>query len=164
MKDRVSVVLLEDIENLGEAGQVVDVSEGYARNFLFEQGKAALAEAPAGRQASARKTAEENKGKEKLERAREKAENLTGTELVISAKTKEGEGEELYGSVGPARIAQELNRQAGLEVKAKDIELGRPIKAAGSYDAAVTLMEDAETTIKVTVVPEGDGFSRGSRE
>lgn len=154
MKKKIQVILLEDTPSLGSAGQVVTVAEGYARNFLFPQGKAALAIEAAGQQAAAQRTSKKQAAQRQLTAAQSQAESLAGTELTLTAKVKEGEGDELYGSITAAQIAKQLNTEASLKLKASDIVLDKPLTTLGSYDIAVKLSRDVETTIRVIIVPE----------
>lgn len=154
MAKKIDVILLEDVDGVGNAGDIVSVSEGYARNSLFGEGKAALADATA-KTAAEKKAAKVKQVEDKqLQEAQELASTLEGTELSLSAKVKEGEGSELYGSITAATIAKELSSQTDLTIKAKDIGLPEPITATGSYDVAVQLADEIEATIKVLVVAE----------
>jgi large subunit ribosomal protein L9 len=146
------VILIEDVDGLGKAGDIVSVAEGYARNFLFPKGSAAIAT----EQMQSRKAeqTEEDKKKQRNDLAtlHKQAEQLEGTELVINARVKEGE--EIFGSISNKNIATELATKAQLTVSARQVQLDQPITTIGSYDVTVKLADDVETTIKVTIVAE----------
>lgn len=146
------VILLEDIEMLGKAGEMVTVSEGYARNLLFPQGKAAQATQQTEKKVAAQKAQEKAQADEKLAALQQKAESLTGTELTLIAKRREGE--EIFGSISVAQVVKELNAQAGLDLKPKDISLQKAITKLGSQDVVIHLSPEVETSIKVTIISD----------
>jgi len=154
MAKKITVILLEDIHAVGTAGEVVSVSEGYARNSLFPNGSAAIAD-DATLQSVERKAASQ-RAADNLELAQHQAvaEKLEGTELLIIAKAKEGEGGDLYGSITAAAIAKELLKQADLKVKPKDVGLDEPITSTGSYDVTIAIAADVEATLTVTVTTD----------
>lgn len=145
------VILKEHIAALGTIGAVVEVSRGYARNFLIPQGKAL--EATPGNLAQV----EQTKGKllqalaQEQEAAQAQADRLEGVSVTIAQRV--GEAERLYGSVTRAMIAAALEAQ-GLEVDRKQLDLAEPIKQLGTYEVAVRFGPEVKTTITVEVVPE----------
>jgi len=156
MSKKISIILLEDITNLGQAGDIVEATEGYARNFLFPQAKAALATDQAKQEVKDKKQQAAKINDEQLAALQSKADNLAGTELLLTARVKDGT--EIYGKITPGQIAKELNKAAKLDLKAKAINLPQPITATGTYDVTVSLSPDVETTIKVTVEPDPDSL------
>jgi large subunit ribosomal protein L9 len=146
------VILQEDIEKLGARGEVVNVAEGYARNYLLPR-KLAL-EASTGnlkrlekiRTALAKRTATERTGAEK------QAELLKDVTLTFSRKA--GENDQLFGSVTAGDIAEALAAQ-GFEVDKRRIELGEPIKVVGQYEVTAKLVHGVTTTFKVNVSRQG---------
>ncbi len=160
MANKLQVILLEDLDNLGQAGDIVDVSEGYARNYLFVQGKAALATVGAKKKVEREKMIKAKDTQEDLVAKQQKAESLTGTELTFVEKVKEGE--QIYGKITAARVAKELNKQANLDLKAKDVILSQELTRLGTYDVTVSLSREVETVIKVTIV--GDPSSMATQE
>jgi large subunit ribosomal protein L9 len=157
MSRRLKVVLLEEVDSLGKAGDIVVVAEGYARNALFPQGKAALATEQVQYQRQ-RKTASQRKQTERALAARQElAEKLDGSELVVAAHVREGD--ELYGSITRKQIADQLNAQAHLTLRAADITLPSPIKKIGSYPVIVSLSPEVECTIQLAVVPDANNRS-----
>lgn len=145
------IILQEDVEKLGNRGDVVTVKPGYARNFLLPH-KLAI-EATAGnmkaleriRGALAKKTATE------LDAANKQAELLTGVSLKFTRKT--GENDQMFGSVTTADIADGLKAQ-GFEVDKRQIQLKDPVKALGEYPVTVKVFRDITAEIKIHVDKE----------
>ncbi|MBZ5503124.1 MAG: 50S ribosomal protein L9 [Acidobacteriia bacterium] len=145
------IILQEDVEKLGTRGQLVEVAEGYARNFLLPR-KLAL-EATAGnmkrlekmRAAFALKEATEKGDAQKL------AELLAGVSLEIARKA--GETDQLFGSVTPADIAEALAAK-GFTVDKRKIALTEPIKLVGEFDVPVKLHREVALTVKLVVKKE----------
>ncbi len=145
------IILQEDVEKLGTRGQLVEVAEGYARNFLLPR-KLAL-EATAGnmkrlekmRAAFALKEATEKGDAQKL------AELLAGVSLEIARKA--GENDQLFGSVTPADIAEALAAK-GFTVDKRKIALTEPIKLVGEFDVPVKLHREVALTVKLVVKKE----------
>lgn len=155
---KVSVILLEDVPSLGQAGDIVSVSEGYARNALFPPGKAALASAGIKKEHEARRQTAQKKEADALAARQAKAAQLEGTELALYARVKDGN--EIFGRLTAAHIAKQLNAQAKLELKSKDVLLPEPLTKLGSYDVTLCLAPDVEASIKVTVLPEPGSGSK----
>lgn len=145
------VILKETIPSLGELGAVVEVSRGYARNYLIPQGKA-LEATPGNLALFEQQRAKLQRLQEKEKRAaQELAQRLSGT--VVTLAQRVGEQERLYGSVTAAMVAEALNA-LGFEVDKKQVELAEPIKQLGSYDVMVRLAAGVKAAIRVDVVPE----------
>jgi large subunit ribosomal protein L9 len=145
------VILTENIAALGSIGTVVEVTRGYARNFLIPQGKAL--EATPGNLALMEQTKAkrlEALGQEQ-EAAQSLAARLEGVSLTIAQRV--GEAERLYGSVTAAMIVAALEAQ-GIEVDRKQLELPEPIKKLGTYEIPVRLAPEIMAQITVAVVPE----------
>ena len=146
------VVLLEDVKSLGKKGDVVEVKEGYARNFLFPQKKGV--EATQGNLTTL-KHQKENEAKlaaEQLAAARELAEQVEKFNLEL--KIKGGEGGKTFGSVSGKEIADELKKASGLDVDKKKIVLAEPIKKFGEYEVPLKLHKDVTAKLKVKVIAE----------
>ena len=145
------IILQEDVEKLGNRGDVVTVKPGYARNFLLPH-KLAI-EATAGnmkaleriRGSLAKKTATE------LDAAKKQAELLQGVSLKFTRKT--GENDQMFGSVTTADIADGLKAQ-GFEVDKRQIQLKDPVKALGEYPVTVKVFRDITSEIKIHVAKE----------
>lgn len=149
MSKKVLVILLETVEGLGQAGDIIAVSEGYARNFLFLEGKAALATSETKTKQAAQIKAEEAQKIAATAAAQELAQTLDDTELTLKARVKDGN--EIFGRITKKQIADELNKQAKLTLTAQQIDLTKPIITIGSQDVAINLTNDVAATIRVTI-------------
>jgi large subunit ribosomal protein L9 len=145
------IILQEDVEKLGTRGQLVEVAEGYARNFLLPR-KLGLEATPGNmkrlekmRTAFAKKTAVEKESAQKL------AELLASVSLTLSRKA--GENDQLFGSVTSGDIAAALSAQ-GYEIEKRKITLADPIKLVGEYEVPVKLHRDVTANVKVAVKKE----------
>lgn len=149
MSRRLRVILLENIAELGRAGDIVAVSEGYARNALFPSGRAALANEQHSKQAAHKKQAAEQANEAELHQLQQIASSLDGTELTIPAHLKNDQT--IYGTITPAHIAKALRQQTNFNIKAKDIKLVAPITALGSHEARIALGQGIEATLLIVV-------------
>jgi len=148
-KGKMKVILRQDFENLGKFGDIVEVKEGYARNFLIPR-KIALPATPG----NIKMIETEKKQKAfKLERervsAQQLAEKLSGIEITIPMRA--GENERLFGSVTAQMIVNELEK-LGFEIDRRKILLDEPIKMLGKYEIPIRLHPDVSAKIKVNVV------------
>ena len=144
----VEVILSEDVHNLGDAGEVVKVKPGYARNFLIPQGKALPATAARVHEVEhKRRVIAEKRAKDLKDLEAVKA-RIEGLALEISAQV--GEEGKLFGSVTSANLAELLGAQ-GLEVDRRKIVLSEPIKSVGEHTVSVRLRNDVVASLKVTV-------------
>nr|NIS40295.1 50S ribosomal protein L9 [Desulfuromonadales bacterium] len=145
------VILTQDVSELGKKGDVVDVADGYARNYLVPKSMAVKASAGAMRQAETMREARA----ESERRAREEADRikgaLEGTKVVIAAKA--GDEGKLYGSIGPADVAEALQKFAGVEVDRKTIEINEAIRSIGLHQVTIRNHPDVEFTVSLDVVP-----------
>ncbi len=145
------VVLKQDIKSIGKKDEIHEVSDGYARNYLFPRGLAAEANAAAVNEVRTKAAAKEHHAAEELAAAKELAARIKGQTVVIQAKA--GSGGRLFGSVTAKDVAAALSRKLGVTVDKRKISLGvKEIKAFGSYTAEVRLHTgvSAEFTAKVT--------------
>lgn len=149
---KMKVLLLQDVEHLGKAGEIKDVSGGFGRNYLLPKGFAVLATKSQVKQAEERLAAQ----RRKAEAARKEAETLAArlAELTLTFTVKVGEQDRLYGSVTNADIAAKLHEVAGIEIDRRKIGLEDPIKRTGEYEVPVELMSGVSSTLKVVVVGE----------
>ena len=144
------VLLLQNVPGLGTAGQVKNVSDGYARNFLFRRKLAVNADAGAVKQAeSIRQASVQREAKTRAE-AEQIASTIAQGSLIFRAKA--GEGDRLFGSITSGDIAEALALEKRVTVDKRKIELDSPIKELGSHQVAVKL--HPEVTAKITVVVE----------
>jgi large subunit ribosomal protein L9 len=143
------VIFLQDVPNVAQAGQVKEVADGYARNYLIPRKLAALAQAQAVSQIEARTKKAEVRLTAEMKGL---ASQIEGKE--VSLKAKAGAKDKLYGSITSADIAAELQNVTGLEIDKRKIELEEPIRQLGSYEIALKLGKDIAPKIKVTVTEE----------
>lgn len=146
------VILRERLENLGNAGEVVDVKSGYARNYLIPQGLAYEATAGNVRQIEREKAQREKADTETLAAARTRAATLEGVSLTFNARA--GQEGKLFGSITNGDIADKL-AEMGLEVDRRMIELEEPIKTLGVTSVPIRLHSQVRPEIKVWVIQEG---------
>lgn len=151
MAKYMQVILREDIDKLGAAGDIVDVKPGYGRNYLIPQEKAVIATKGAIKQLSVIHAKAEKRAEQTVETAKALADELSNTTVTITAKV--GEGEKIHGSVTSHDIAAVLNER-GLNVDKKDITLNENISTLGEYSATVDLIGDLKPQVKVWVVKE----------
>ncbi len=147
------VILKEDVPNLGERGDVAEVADGYARNYLIPQGMAMRATAGSLRDFQHRQEIQARKHERMKRRAETLARHLTAQTLTFEVKT--GETGQLYGSITNADIAEALEEQAGVEIDRRDIPLSEPIRQVGEHFVPIRLMEEVEPQVRVVVKPEG---------
>lgn len=146
------VILLEKVKKLGDLGDTVKVKSGYGRNFLLPQGKALPATEANRKVFEARKADLVKKAGDSLNAAKARAEKISGKTITIKMLAAE-EGK-LYGSVGPADIVRAAGEQ-GYELKKSELDLiSGAIRQIGSYDIAVRLHTEVETSMTVVIVEE----------
>lgn len=144
------VLLLEDVEGLGEAGEIKRVADGYGRNFLIPRGLAVMATPGAIRQAQQRHEVEVRRASKELQEAQSLAQALDGLSVTFEARA--GETDRLYGSITKANIAEALEALLGQEVDRRKIDLEESIKDLGTHAVTIRLAPGAEA--KITVVVE----------
>ena len=143
------VILLKDVKGTGKAGDVVKVSDGYARNMLIPKGMAKEATQGNVRNLEKQKAIAEEKRAEEKAAAEKKAAELE--KITLKLVTKGGENGKLFGSVTSMDIAKALEEQEGLVIDKKKIELAGPIKQAGVTTATIRLFPEVSAKIKVDV-------------
>ena len=142
------VYLLEDVKGQGKKGEIINVSDGYAQNFLFKKNLASPATADVINSVEIKnKTLAYHKEQERLA-AIEKAAQLKGRKIVL--KARHGEQGKIFGSITAKEIAEALN-SAGEKIDKKDIDLKAPIKETGEYHLSVRLYANISTEIIVVV-------------
>lgn len=147
----VELILRKDVEHLGDAGDVVEVRDGYARNYLLPQGLAYEAtEGNLNRLEEERRRAEKAVRRER-DQAEELAEKLSGFSITFSKRA--GEEGRLFGSVSDSDIAQRLQEE-GYEVERRHVDLDEPVKELGVYTVGLALHAEVRPEIKVWVVAE----------
>ncbi len=143
------VILTQDVKGKGKAGDVVKVSDGYARNMLLPKGLAKEATQGNVRNLEKQKALAEEKKEEKRAAAQKLAERLEKTTVTIQSKG--GENGKLFGSITSKDIAAALEEQEGVKVDKKKIDLPAPIKQAGKETVTVKLFEGVSAKINVNV-------------
>ena len=146
------VVLTADVPNLGAAGEVKEVADGYARNYLMPKGFAVLATKGLIKQAQERAEAQRKRDFKARTDAEALSQRINGQTLRFIARV--GELDRLYGSITNVDIAEKLGAQLGLEVDRRRVELGDPIKRAGVYSVVVNRGHGLEPRINVVVEGE----------
>lgn len=145
------VVLLADVKGTGKKGEVVTVSEGYARNFLFPRNLAKEATGAAMKALNNEQDAKERRKEREEQAAQSLRDKLAGLGVKLTAKT--GEGGRLFGSITGKDIASALARM-NISIDKRKIELKEPIRALGTYHVPVRVYQDMVATITVIVVEE----------
>lgn len=146
------VLLEQDVKGTGKKGQIVEVSDGYARNFLLPRKLAAPADAASINAANIKKSAAQHKKFQEGVQARELAKKLS--ELSVKIPAKVGENGKLFGSITAKEIAAALEAQHQISIDRKKIELSEPIKALGSIKVKAHLYENTDASFAVEVVSQ----------
>lgn len=144
------VILLEDVKSLGKKGELVKVSDGYARNFILKKKLGVEATAKNKNDLKLQKANEERIKQEQYEQAQAFAEQLKDKSVEIKIKT--GEGGRTFGSVSTKEIAEAAKRQLGFDIEKKKMQLDVPVKACGTYRVKIKLHPKVtgELIVKVT--------------
>ena len=143
------IVLRADVEHVGEKGEIVEVADGYARNYLVPRGLALRATAGVQKQADAMRRSRDARDRRDREAAQAIADQLSPT---IRIEARAGEGGRLFGSVTSMDIADAVQTQLGVAVDRRDISLDEPLKELGVSEVAVKLHRDVTATLHVEVV------------
>ena len=143
------VILLEDVKSLGNKGQLVDVSDGYARNFILAKKLGLEATSKNMNDLKLQKAQEDKLAAERLAEAKAFAEDLKKVEVPLSIKT--GEGGKLFGSISSKEIAQAAKEQLNLDIDKKKLVLPNPIKAVGTTLVPIKLHPQVTGELKVVV-------------
>lgn len=146
------VILNKDVKGTGKAGDVVKVSDGYARNMLIPKGLATEATQGNVRQLEKQKAIAAEKKAEEKAAAEKQAEEISKLTVVI--KTKAGDGGKIFGSITSKDIAEALKKQHGIEVDKKKIQLSSPLKQTGEMSVDIKLYFEVSAKLKVTVEAE----------
>ena len=145
------VILTKSVDPLGTKGDVVDVSDGYARNYLIPKMYAVKASDGALRQADATRQARIDAERKALEDARELGESLSGTRVVVAASA--GDAGNLFGSIGAADIAEAIVKFTGVEIDKKIIAVASPIKEIGLHEVILEPHPDISVSVTLDVIP-----------
>jgi large subunit ribosomal protein L9 len=145
------VILRDRLENLGDAGDVVEVKPGYARNYLIPKGLAYEATKANVRRMEAERAAQGRRDAETLSEARQRASSIEGVSLTFTARA--GQEGKLFGSITSADIAEKLAEQ-GVTIDRRQIELDEPIKSLGVHSVPIRLHPQVQPEVKVWVIAE----------
>jgi large subunit ribosomal protein L9 len=148
----VKVLFLKEVSGTAKAGDVKEVSPGYARNFLFPQKLAIVADDRVVDQIRQREDAARRRAEKALTEAREIEKRLQ--RITVTMYAKAGEGGRLFGSVTNADIAQQLKREAGIDLDKRKIEVEPAIKSLGPHEVTVQLHSDVTATLRVVVAAQ----------
>jgi large subunit ribosomal protein L9 len=148
----VKIILRQDVPNLGQKGDIEDVADGYARNYLIPQGMAVAATPGTLRDFEHRQNVQARKHQRMKKRAEALARRLTAHTFTFEVKT--GETGQLYGSITNADIAKAIEEQVGEQIDKRDIPLARPIRQVGEHFVPIHLTDEVEPQVKVVVRPE----------
>ncbi len=146
------VILLQDVKKLGQKGDVVEVADGYGRNYLLPRGLAKEATPGNLRELEAVKRQQAEKQSKELEEARMLAAKLSGE--TVSIRVKSGEKGKLFGSVTSKEIAETISAQFGEEIDKRKVELPEAIKTLGDFPVKIKLHPQAVAEVTVRVVAE----------
>ena len=145
------VVLLKDVRNMGKRDDILTVSDGYARNFLFPQKLAAEATPGTLKEIERKRAAQDAREVELKAEAQAKAELLKNKVIVLEVKC--GDKGRLYGSVTSAEVAEALEKQHGIKADKRKIDIGDPIRETGVREISVWLYSGITTKMKLDVQP-----------
>lgn len=145
------LILISDVPELGAKGDVVDVSEGYGRNYLLPKNLAVKATAGALKNAEALQRSRREAERRAFEEAETVAKTLVGTRVVVAARA--GDEGRLFGSVHQSDIVEGVKKFTGVELDRGQIQLAEPIKSIGLYEIRVKLHPDVEFPLSLDVIP-----------
>jgi len=145
------VILTKDVQGTGKSGEVKEVADGYARNFLIPRKLAIPASGSALRTVEQRKAAEDKRAASEEASARALADRLTSAPVVLTARV--GDQGRLYGSITSADIAEQLSSHLGQPIDKRKIDLDEPIRQLGSHEVTIRLHRAVSATVKVDVQP-----------
>ena len=148
------VIFLQDVKGKGKKGDVKNVADGYAQNFLIKNGLAKEATNASLSTLAGQKKAKEKHNAELLAQAKELKEFLEKEETVVTIKAKAGEDGRLFGAVPAKQIAEEFNKTFNVALDRRKFELAAPIRALGFARVPVKLHHDVEATLTVNIVAQ----------
>lgn len=143
------IILTEDVKSLGKKGEIVEVNDGYARNYILPKKLGLEANGKNMNDLKLQKANADKLAKEQLEAAQEFARVMETKEVIVTMKG--GEGGKVFGSVSSKEIAQEAKKQCQMEIDKKKIQLPEPIKSFGVYEVSVKLHPKVMGKLKVKV-------------
>lgn len=145
------LILIDDVDKLGTKGEIVDVADGYARNYLLPKRKALKATEGTIRQAEELRRAREEAERAAKEEAERIATQLVGTRVVLAARA--GDEGKLYGSIGVTDVVEGIRKFTGVEVDRKTVALEQPIREIGLHDVQIVLHDEVQFPVTLDVIP-----------
>lgn len=145
------VIFIKDVRGRGKRGDVKEVSDGYAENFLIKRGMAKRATKAALSQLRGQQRAEEKHAAEELAAAKEMKKRLEDDNTVVELSAKAGDDGRIFGSISSKQIKTALEKQFGLKIDKRKIELAAPIKALGYVSVPIRLHHDVSANIRVHI-------------
>ena len=146
------VILLKDVKGQGKKGEIVNVSDGYANNFLLKKGLAVLANSENMNVLKNKQSSDEHKREEELKAAQSIKEQIDGK--TVTTRKKSGDGGRLFGAVTASDIGDMIKSSFGVEIDKRKISLRDSIKNLGKYEADIKLHKDVTAKVTVSVEPE----------
>ena len=148
----IEVLLMDNVKKLGKAGEIVKVAPGYARNYLFTKGLAAVATEAAKRRLKKLEAERAARAAEEKKAALEVAKKLEKLEITVSAHTTDGK--KLYGSVGATDILAAIEANRGIKLERNQLELDDTLKEVGVYEPSIDLGHGVVVKFKITILDE----------
>jgi len=145
------VVLVKDVKNLGKRGEVKEVADGYARNFLIPNGLAEPATQSVQEKMTRIAQTEAKQKQEQEKKMKELAQKITGKEITVYSKA---EKEKLFGAISPKTIADQIKKEGWGEIEEEMVKIAEPIKKVGKYSIKLKLSDSVEAKITLLVEPE----------
>ena len=145
-------ILTQDVKKIGKKGEIINASDGYAKNFLFPQKLAVPADAQNLNELKAKQASEKHKKELETEEAKKIAEQIKQIKITIKAKI--GENQKLFGSITSKEIAEQIEKQIKIKIDKKKITLKDPIKTIGEYPIEIKLYEGVSLKTTVQIIPE----------
>ena len=145
------LILTKSVADLGDKGDVVDVSDGYARNYLIPKKLAVKASDGALKQAEDMRVAREDQQKKALADAQELAATLSGTRVVVAARA--GDSGNLFGSIGAADVTAAIVKFTGVDIDRKIVKVPNPIKEIGLHEVTLQPHTDVSVSVTLDVIP-----------
>ena len=149
---QIEVMLIDNVKKLGKAGQIVKVAPGYARNYLYTHGLAAVATEAAKRRLKKLEAERAARAAEEKKAALEVAKKLEKLEITVSAHTTDGK--RLYGSVGIGDILLAIEQNRGIKIERSQLELDDALKEVGVYEPSIDLGHGVTVKFKITIIDE----------
>ena len=145
------VILLKDVKGTGKKGEVKEVSDGYAKNFLLPKKMAVVADNTNIKELNEKNKSKENKAQKEYEAAVELGKKME--DMAVTIYSKAGDGGRLFGAITNKDVAEAINSKFNLSIDKKKVVIGT-IKVAGGYDVEVKLYPEVSTKMKVVIVPK----------